>query len=758
MRLRNWLLTGTSIGLMALVPLTVRAQDGDLVAAYQAYAAAQASGDAAALEAAQATLTELCIVSGYASLEECIAAISAASAPPAATEEPAPAEEPMTEEPVAEEPVAEEVAPEPEMPAEEPVVEEPTAEEPVAEEPAAEEPAAEEPVAEEPAAEEPVVEEPVMEEPAPEVVEEAPAEEPAPEPVAEEPAAEQPAEAPAEEAAPQEQAPDISAQLQTQLDIYNAAIADMMAGGDPAAARSQMDAALAEISALCAQAGTPDVTACLAAYGLALPAVPSIEQPAPEAPVEEPAAEQPPAEDAAPETPVEEPAPELPAEEPAAEAPAEEPAAEQPAAEVPAEQVPAEQVEPVEDLPEGVTEEQVAPVLDSAKDEDVSPEAEAELEAEVAAEPVAPPPASDADAQVTLEVVQEGATISAVEEQGEVVQFQEVAPPAVSQNVTIINQTNVVNNVTNNNTTVNVDNSTTNIGQQNNVAITPPPAPGEAITQVILQIGTQLVVNSIGQDTDRFYNPQEDEIYYENLSNGRVREVITRPDGTQIVTIRNRNGDVLRRSRITPDGREYVLAYFDDRYSDDLIVWRDPAEDLPPLRLNIPVTEYVLDAQYADEEEVEVFFRQPPVEQVARLYSIDEVKRSARIRDSVRKLEVGGLTFDTGAATIGRDQVGALSAVANAMLALLEQNPGETFLIEGHTDAVGSEISNLQLSDLRAATVARILTDFYGVPPENLATQGYGERYLKIRTEAAERENRRVTIRRITPLITVASN
>ncbi|HLV84449.1 MAG TPA: OmpA family protein, partial [Devosia sp.] len=269
--------------------------------------------------------------------------------------------------------------------------------------------------------------------------------------------------------------------------------------------------------------------------------------------------------------------------------------------------------------------------------------------------------------------------------------------------------------------------------------------------------GSQLIVNSVGQDTDRFYNAQEDEIFYENLSNGRVRETITRPDGSQIVTVRNRYGDVLRRSRIDPDGREYVLAYFDDRYDNDLNVWRDPGRDLPPLSLNIPVQDYVLDAEYADENEVEVFFSQPPVEQVARLYSIDEVKRSARVRDSVRKLEVGGLTFDTGAATISRDQVGALSNVANAMLQLLDRNPGETFLIEGHTDAVGSEISNLQLSDLRAATVARILTDFYDVPPENLATQGYGERYLKIRTESAERENRRVTIRRITPLITVAN-
>src|SRR5690606_4985467 len=133
-----------------------------------------------------------------------------------------------------------------------------------------------------------------------------------------------------------------------------------------------------------------------------------------------------------------------------------------------------------------------------------------------------------------------------------------------------------------------------------------------------------------------------------------------------------------------------------------------------------PVRDYVLDSRYADEDELEVFFSQPPVEQVARLYSIDEVKRSARVRDSVRKLEVGNLTFDTGKASIPSDQVRALSGVANAMLALLERNPGETFLIEGHTDAVGSDISNLGLSDLRAATVARILSDFYGIPPENL--------------------------------------
>jgi outer membrane protein OmpA-like peptidoglycan-associated protein len=492
----------------------------------------------------------------------------------------------------------------------------------------------------------------------------------------------------------------------------------LMAGGDAAAAQARIADSQAQIAALCTGAGFADTDSCLAQYGLSLPAVPGLPAPTEQPPLEQPAD----------------------------------------ATEM-----------PTEPLPEG-TQGEAAPLTDSGKEDPVVLDPAAPADATVA-EPAPEPtvvtletlPQDDAAAQsAEIRAFAAEAVEPAAAEQGTAV----TATDNTTVNQTVIN--NYINNITNNvtNTTINGDvtnNTQTNIGQQNNVTVVEQ-APvasvntGDLITQVILQVGSQLIVNSVGQDTDRFYNPQQDEIYYENLSNGRVREVITRPDGSQIVTVRNRNGDILRRSRITPDGREYVLAYFDDRYDEDLIVWRDPGQDLPPLRLNIPVQEYILDARYADEDEVEDFFAQPPVEQVARLYSIDEVKRSARIRDSVRRLEVGGLTFDTGAATIGRDQVGALSATANAMLALLERNPGETFLIEGHTDAVGSEVSNLRLSDQRAATVARILTDFYGVPPENLATQGYGERYLKIRTEAAERENRRVTIRRITPLITVAGN
>jgi outer membrane protein OmpA-like peptidoglycan-associated protein len=49
--------------------------------------------------------------------------------------------------------------------------------------------------------------------------------------------------------------------------------------------------------------------------------------------------------------------------------------------------------------------------------------------------------------------------------------------------------------------------------------------------------------------------------------------------------------------------------------------------------------------------------------------------------------------------------------------------------------------------------VAVALTEQFNVPPENLVTQGYGEEHLKVQTEGPSRENRRVTVLRITPLI-----
>lgn len=269
--------------------------------------------------------------------------------------------------------------------------------------------------------------------------------------------------------------------------------------------------------------------------------------------------------------------------------------------------------------------------------------------------------------------------------------------------------------------------------------------------RVIIQYNDQLMVES--NDRPRMSRNARD-VYYEDLPRGRTRETITRRNGTQVITVRNSYGDVIRRSRIAPDGREYVLAYVDDDNYGRVDDWRDPGDELPPMQLDVPVDEYILDATVAQGADAYYDFLQlPPVEPVERLYSVDEVKRSARIRDKTRRIDIDTLTFEFGSAEIAEDQVIRLELTAKAIEKVLARNPAETFLIEGHTDAVGSDVANLALSDRRAEAVADALTNVFEIPPENLATQGYGEEYLKVRTQEPEHQNRRVSIRRITPLI-----
>nr|WP_245431477.1 OmpA family protein [Mesorhizobium atlanticum] len=275
--------------------------------------------------------------------------------------------------------------------------------------------------------------------------------------------------------------------------------------------------------------------------------------------------------------------------------------------------------------------------------------------------------------------------------------------------------------------------------------------------RVILQFNNQTFVES--NEAPRITRGARD-VYYEDLSGGRTREIVERDNGVRIITIRNRNGDVIRRSRITPDGREYVLTYVDERYYNDVDEWRDPGDELPPMRLDIPRRDYILNSEDVEsDDDYYTFLEQPPVERVQRLYSIDEVKRSARVRDIARRIDLDTLNFDFGSATISDAEVQKLEGVANAMEKLLKKNPAETFLIEGHTDAVGTPEANLALSDRRAEAVAEALTNAFGIPAENLTTQGYGEQYLKVNTPGPNRENRRVAIRRITSLVApVASN
>ncbi|UVC10878.1 OmpA family protein [Rhizobium sp. TH2] len=268
--------------------------------------------------------------------------------------------------------------------------------------------------------------------------------------------------------------------------------------------------------------------------------------------------------------------------------------------------------------------------------------------------------------------------------------------------------------------------------------------------RVVFDLDGKIVIRS----DDRRRLGRDGDIRYERLRDDRIKEIVIRPNGDRIVTIRNRWGEIIRRSRIDNRDVEIVIFYSPDlERGRDRLYLRDAGDELPPMRLGIPVEDYIVDVSSDPDRDYDEFLSEPPVEQVERVYSVDEVKNSARIRDKVRRIDLDTITFDTASAEISRDQAKSLRKVAEAIGAILDRNPGETFLIEGHTDAVGSDESNLVLSDERAESVASVLSELFEIPAENLVTQGYGERYLKIDTDEDERENRRVTIRRITPLV-----
>ena len=256
----------------------------------------------------------------------------------------------------------------------------------------------------------------------------------------------------------------------------------------------------------------------------------------------------------------------------------------------------------------------------------------------------------------------------------------------------------------------------------------------------------------IRHDENERFRDLDRRAYRSERRGGDTITYLARPGGEQIVTIVDDDGRLVRRSRRFQDGREVVI--IDNSFGgaarrpiyDDVV-------DLPPPDIRIPRERYVVDYDGADERTVYEALSAPPVVAVDRRYTLDQVRYSPQLRARMRSVDIDTINFDTGSFTVTQDQAARLSTIAAAINRAVKANPQEVFLIEGYTDAVGADIDNLSLSDRRAQSVATVLTQNFQVPPENLTTQGYGEQYLKVNTQNAARENRRVTVRRITPLI-----
>ncbi|MCA0940688.1 OmpA family protein [Salipiger pacificus] len=264
--------------------------------------------------------------------------------------------------------------------------------------------------------------------------------------------------------------------------------------------------------------------------------------------------------------------------------------------------------------------------------------------------------------------------------------------------------------------------------------------------QVVQNTGDRVVVEQDGQyrvlrnDDVLLRQPGSDVKTY-RYNDGSTRTVVAYDDGTSVETIKTADGRVLRRARILPDGQQVVL--FDDTQSAQQVV----VSELPQARTQR------LNFRDLQGEDLAAALASQEADGVDRAFSLNQIRNIDRVRHLVPEISVDTVTFQTNSAAIRPGEAEELAALGNAMKRMIEENPSEVFLIEGHTDATGPASYNLALSDRRAESVALALTEYFDVPAANMVLQGYGESDLAVQSSGDERENRRAAVRRITPLL-----
>jgi len=159
------------------------------------------------------------------------------------------------------------------------------------------------------------------------------------------------------------------------------------------------------------------------------------------------------------------------------------------------------------------------------------------------------------------------------------------------------------------------------------------------------------------------------------------------------------------------------------------------------------------DYSSAETEELRLALRAAQSDLPNRRFSLSQIRNIDAVRHLVPVIALDAINFETASSVIRPEEAEELSALGNAMREAIEEDPGQVFLVEGHTDTVGRAAYNLALSDRRAESVALALTEYFDVSPANMIVQGYGESDLKVRRRGDIRANRRASVRNITPLL-----
>jgi outer membrane protein OmpA-like peptidoglycan-associated protein len=130
--------------------------------------------------------------------------------------------------------------------------------------------------------------------------------------------------------------------------------------------------------------------------------------------------------------------------------------------------------------------------------------------------------------------------------------------------------------------------------------------------------------------------------------------------------------------------------------------------------------------------------------EIVRVNFAEEERALEKTLERDCRVEVPGIHFDFNLDTIQPQSLPALREIAAALRAM----PTRRVVVEGHTDDVGTEAYNDDLSSRRARSVRRALEDEPGVDVRFIDTRGFGERrpLESNLTLAGRARNRRVEI------------
>jgi len=167
-----------------------------------------------------------------------------------------------------------------------------------------------------------------------------------------------------------------------------------------------------------------------------------------------------------------------------------------------------------------------------------------------------------------------------------------------------------------------------------------------------------------------------------------------------------------------------------------------------------------LESMAGERKQVQLDLRSKEVNQKRLLLEQERVNserarlEAASLKEQMAKLEaektergmvltLGDVLFDVGEATLKPGAERKIDNIADFM----HSHSEKTVLIEGHTDSMGEEAYNLQLSEARANSVRLALVS-RGIQSHRISTQGFGESLPVVSNDdrSGRQRNRRVEV------------